>query len=156
MTNLEVNKENAVKAYTAADDKTKTLLANLFGKKTFITDTKELIKTFEDACEAEGIDYEDFLLENGHLPKDEYAYKQLKIIVKALNGGEVLDYKDATVTKYYPYFYSAGSGSGFSFSDAYYVIDHSYVGSRLLLKTSALATYAGKQFTEIYSQYLNA
>jgi hypothetical protein len=152
---LEVKKENAVKAYAEADEKTKSLLANLFGKKAFVTDTTELIKTFADACEAEGIDADEFHNENEDLPADEYAYKQLKIIVKALNGGDVLDYKDASVNKYYPYFYSAGSGSGFSFDG--YDCDgaRSGVGSRLLLKTSTLATYAGKQFTAIYNQYLN-
>ncbi len=155
METLDVNKENAVKAYAEADPKTKSLLANLFGKKTFISDTRELIKTFEDACEFEGIDPDQFASDNEDLSPDEYAYKQLKIIVKALNGGEVQDYKDASVWKYYPYFNSTGSGSGFSCSDSYYDYGYSFVGSRLLFKTSDLAVYAGKKFTSIYNQYLN-
>lgn len=155
METLDVSKENAVKAYAEADQKTKSLLVNLFGKKPFVSDTRELILTFEDACEFEGIDHAQFASENAELPADEYAYKQLKIIVKALNGGEVLDYKDASVWKYYPYFNSAGSGSGFSCGDFFYVRVRSGVGSRLLLKTSDLAVFAGKQFTSIYNQYLN-
>jgi hypothetical protein len=113
--NLEVNKENAVKAFNEADEKTKALLSNLFGEKTFVTDTTKLIKTFADACEYLNIDADEFELENGDLPADEFAYKQLKIIVKALNGGEGQNYKNTSVYKYYPYFYAAGSGSGFSF-----------------------------------------
>lgn len=155
METLEVNKENAIKAYNDADDKTQALLVNLFGKKTFITDTTQLIKTFEDACEYLGIDAEDFKLSAAGDSPDEYAYKQLKIIVKALNGGEVMDYKDTSVYKYYPWFNSAGSCSGFSSYDFFCDDDYSTVGARLCFKTSALAKYAGTQFLNIYNNFIN-
>jgi hypothetical protein len=152
--NLEVNKENAVKAFNEADEKTKALLSNLFGEKTFVTDTTKLVKTFADACEYLDIDADEFELENGDLPADEYAYKQLKIIVQALNGGEVLDYKNTSVTKYYPYFYAAGSGSGFSFRDCACDRTGSFVGSRLVFSSRSLAEFAGQTFLAEYRGFM--
>lgn len=155
MEKLEITKEKALATYASSDEKGKTFLENLFGKKVFVSDITKLIKTFADACLAEGTTEDAFYKKYSHLEKDEYAYLQLKLITKTLNGGEVLQY-DGSTYLYFPYFYSKGSRQGFSFLASYYSRDsNSYVSSRLCSKNSKLATYSGKQFTAIWDAYLN-
>ncbi len=114
------------------------------------------IETFEDACKFDGIDVDAWLKKYGDLPSDVLAYMKLRIIAKALNGGEILDWKDASKYKYYPWFYSVGSSPGFSCRVYAYDYSNSAVGSRLLYKTAEIAKYAGKQFISIYNEYINA
>ena len=78
------------------------------------------IKTFKDACEAVDIEWQEPEL----LPEDVIAYMKLRIICKAINGGEWLDYSDTDKYKYYPYFYSSGSAPGFSCSGCNYVFSN--------------------------------
>lgn len=113
------------------------------------------IGTFEDACLAIGIDPKQFHELNKNLSDDTYAYEQLKVISKALNGGKHMDYSDEDEYKYYPWFNSVGSSSGFSFHDYDYAHSRSYVASRLTYKSREIAEYAGKQFTDIYDKYIN-
>jgi hypothetical protein len=109
------------------------------------------ITTFEEACEAVGIKWEEPI----GLPVDVIAYMKLRIIAKALNGGSWMTYKDTDEGKYYPYFNASGSAAGFSYDVCTYVRSGSFVGSRLTFKTADIAKYAGTQFLEIYNQYIN-
>lgn len=109
------------------------------------------IQTFDDACEALGITWE----EPKDLPADVIAYMKLRIIAKALNGGKWMDYKDTNEYKYYPWFNAAGSASGFSYNGYDYDRLRSFIGSRLTFKTAAIAKYAGTQFLEIFKKYIN-
>jgi len=113
------------------------------------------IKTFEDACACVGIDPKSFHESRKNLSDDTYAYEQLKVISKALNGGKHMDYTDEDEYKYYPWFNAVGSSAGFSFGDYRYVYAVSGVGSRLTYKTSDIAKYAGTQFLDIYNKYIN-
>lgn len=113
------------------------------------------IKTFDDACAAVGIDLKSFQEARENLSTDTYAYEQLKVISKALNGGEHMNYNDTEEYKYYPWFNSVGSSSGFSCGGYGYGNSDSAVGSRLTYKTREIAKYAGEQFLEIYNQYIN-
>ena len=109
------------------------------------------IATFEDACEATKTEWN----EPNDLPTDVVAYMKLRIIAKALNGGEWMDYKDTDEVKNYPWFNSVGSSSGFSYHGCGCDYSHSVVGSRLTFKTADMAKYAGTQFLDIYNQYIN-
>ncbi|WP_286753895.1 MULTISPECIES: hypothetical protein [Sphingobacterium] len=113
------------------------------------------IKTIDDACAALGIDLVIFLDGIKNLTPDTNAYEQLKVVVRALNGGEHMDYKDEDEYKYFPYFNSVGSASGFSFRDCGYGHSDSSVGSRLAYKSREIAEYAGKQFIGLYDQHIN-
>ncbi|MGJ1407426.1 hypothetical protein [Sphingobacterium siyangense] len=113
------------------------------------------IKTIEDACAALGIEPITFLDGIKNLTPDTNAYEQLKVVVRALNGGEHMDYKDEEEYKYFPYFNSVGSASGFSFRDYFFGRSHSFVGSRLAYKSREIAEYAGKQFIGLYDQHIN-
>ena len=115
------------------------------------------IKTFEDACKKEGID-------PGYLPTfpaqlEEFikpvtaAYK-LMVIFKAINNGWKPDWNNWDQYKYYPWFEVLSSGFGFSYSFFVFDSTHTCVGSRLCFKSRELSTYAGKQFNDIYNDYL--
>ena len=114
------------------------------------------IKTFEYACAFEGIDPVEWLEERKSLATDERAYGKLRIIVKAINGGIAMDYKDTSVYKRYPWFNAVGSGAGFSFNADDYGRSYSGVGSRLCFTTADRVKYAATQFIEIYNEYINA
>ena len=118
-------------------------------------DIKEKIKTFSDVLNHLGIDEEDFEDENKNLSPDEVAYRKVKLIVNALNDGWNPDWTDSSQYKYSPWFkMGSSSGSGFSYDVYGYWYTGSYVGSRLCFKSRELAEYAGKQFTEIYKEFM--
>lgn len=118
------------------------------------------IKTFEDACKAEGLKSEQALPDVSTIsPADQepiIAYSKLLIIARALNrtanGGEEWkpDWNNYDEYKYYPWFEMGGS-SGFRFNDYDYWRTRSGVGSRLCFKTRELAEYAGKEFIDLYN-----
>ncbi|GAB1462206.1 hypothetical protein [Pedobacter sp.] len=118
------------------------------------TDYKD-IKSFEDACAFENVDIAAFNSLVKDLPDDIAAYMKLRIIVKAINGGKSMDFKNTNENKYYPWFNAAGSVSGFSYYYYYYVDGCSSVSSRLCFIDSKRAEYAGKQFLSIYNEYIN-
>lgn len=113
------------------------------------------IKTFGDVCNFLGIDQAEFEEENSHLPEDVYAYMQLRLISKALNGGDHMNYDDVEEYKYYPWFNSVGSSSGLSYGGYRYDRTVSDVGSRLVYKSREIAEYAGRTFIDIYNKYIN-
>ncbi|MBA4852039.1 hypothetical protein [Emticicia sp. BO119] len=113
------------------------------------------ITTVEDAFSFLDINYTEWLEKHKELPSDVLAYMQLTHITKAINGGEWMTYESTNEYKYYPWFYAKGSPSGFSYCGYVSVNDYSRVGSRLTFKSREIAIYAGKQFIEIYNQYIN-
>ncbi|ASK29690.1 hypothetical protein CEY12_06035 [Chryseobacterium sp. T16E-39] len=118
-------------------------------------DIKERIKSFSEVLNILEIDEDDFDEENEDLSADEVAYRQIKLIVKALNEGWIPDWTNSKQYKYFPWFnMGSSSGSGFSYGGYGGWNARSAVGSRLCFKSRELAEYAGKQFTEIYKQYM--
>jgi hypothetical protein len=115
------------------------------------------------------------------LSDDIVAYLKLRIIVATLNEGWKPQFTE-NEWRYFPYFHlytqeeydnffnekqkadcvlfggSAHNGAycGFAFAYSSYAPSRatSYFGSRLCFKTSELAVYAGRQFTNIYFDYL--
>lgn len=155
METLEISKENALKAFNEASEKDKDFLKDLFGKKVFVSNIMEAITSFEDALEYTGETPEQFHERTINDTDDEKAYKELKIIAFALNEGKHMDYKNTNEYKYYPWFYSAGSGSGFAYFGYRYDGVCSFVGARLCVDSSAKAKYMGTQFLSIYNRYIN-
>lgn len=115
----------------------------------------ERVKTFEDACRELGISK----IELGITGMDEdqesiEAYAKLIIIARALNEGWQPDWSDQSQYKYVPWFeHKSGFGLSYDGCDRWY--SHTTVGSRLCYKSRQLAEYAGKQFADIYNQYLS-
>lgn len=141
----------------------------------------ERIKTFEDACNELGIDHNEWMQDKKELglEADVIAYLKLRIIAAALNEG----WKPQFTTdeyRYFPWFClytqseidemneedknrvvcrsfsSADAYGGVAFANTSYdsSLTVTYVGSRLAFKTRELAEYAGRQFVEIWADYV--
>lgn len=148
METLQINKANALTAYEGATLKGKKLLSDLFGEKVFVKDIREVIKSYEDACEYVGVkplQLSDF----NFLPEQdrEYHYHDHRqvIIKRALNEGWIADHSNDD-RKYTIWYKRAGSGVGFSYFDYHYGDSHSLVGSRHEFKSLELGKYFASQF----------
>lgn len=144
-------------------------------------DVRKRIKTFEDACREIGIDAEAWNRDKISLglEPDVLAFLKLRIIVKALNEGWEPQFTEDEC-RYYPWFilytreeynkldeeeksrvvYGSNSDvyalGGVSY--AYAVSDSSVanasIGVRLAFKTSELAAYCGRQFLDIWADFV--
>lgn len=144
-------------------------------------DVRKRIKTFEDACHEIGIDAEAWNRDKISLglEPDVLAFLKLRIIVKALNEGWEPRFTEDEC-RYYPWFIlytgeeynkldeeeksrvvyrsnlDANALGGVSY--AYASLDSSFasavVGVRLAFKTSELAAYCGRQFLDIWADFV--
>lgn len=141
----------------------------------------ERVKTFKDACNELGIEHDKWVQDKKDLglEADVIAYLKLRIIAAALNEG----WKPQFTTdeyRYFPWFYlytqseidemseeeksrvvyrsSSHAVANGGVALAVTVNDSSYtlpsIGSRLAFKTRELAEYAGRQFVEIWADYV--
>lgn len=144
-------------------------------------DVRKRIKTFEDACHEIGIDAEAWNRDKISLglEPDVLAFLKLRIIVKALNEGWEPRFTEDEC-RYYPWFilytgeeynkldeeeksrvvcrsniYAYALG-GVSFAYASYdsSFTNAYIGVRLAFKTSELAAYCGRQFLDIWADFV--
>jgi hypothetical protein len=118
-------------------------------------DITERIKDFADVLSYHNILNDEFEKHCQNLSDDEIAYKQMKLIVSALNEGWVPDWQDSDQYKYYPWFdMNDSSSSGrFSFDYSGYQRSASGVGSRLCFKSRELCEYACRTFLDIYRKF---
>ena len=144
-------------------------------------DVRKRIKTFEDACHEIGIDAEAWNRDKISLglEPDVLAFLKLRIIVKALNEGWEPRFTEDEC-RYYPWFIlytgeeynqldeeeksrvvyrsynNANALGGVSYAVA--VNDSSFpnasIGVRLAFKTSELAAYCGRQFLDIWADFV--
>lgn len=144
-------------------------------------DVRKRIKTFEDACHEIGIDAEAWNRDKISLglEPDVLAFLKLRIIVKALNEGWEPQFTEDEC-RYYPWFilytgeeynkldeeeksrvvcrsssYAYALG-GVSCASASYdsSFSNAYIGVRLAFKTSELAAYCGRQFLDIWADFV--
>jgi len=160
---MKISTEALIKEYSKADKKGKLMLERIHGKEIFmpkILPLRERLTTFEDFCKEDGKNAKTLIAKwkkNGDTP-DEIAYKQLKLMVRVLNGGRLVDL--ATNIKaigYAPYHYGT-SGSGFVFSNTNSGNTSTYtcVGSRLLCENDADARFLGTNFKDIWEAFKRA
>lgn len=144
-------------------------------------DVRKRIKTFEDACREIGIDAEAWNRDKISLglEPDVLAFLKLRIIVKALNEGWEPQFTEDEC-RYYPWFilytreeynkldeeeksrvvcrsYNAASAlGGVSYAGANYGSSYAnaFIGVRLAFKTSELAAYCGRQFLDIWADFV--
>lgn len=151
---LEVDKKNAIMAWSKADSKGKELLENLYGKDVFKNiDITDRIKTFEDACQETGRPKVPNL---SNVPEDlkerfERIYEMI-VIAEALNEGWTPNWDASNERKWRPYFIMSPSSFAFYCSYCAYSCARAGCGSRLCFKTEALASYAAKQFLDIWKK----
>lgn len=144
-------------------------------------DVRKRIKTFEDACREIGIDAEAWNRDKISLglEPDVLAFLKLRIIVKALNEGWEPQFTEDEC-RYYPWFilYTREEYNKLdeeeksrvvcrSFGNAYALggVSCAYaggdssgtsagIGVRLAFKTSELAAYCGRQFLDIWADFV--
>lgn len=166
--------------YTQLNDEQKAVLNDIFGEDTFKPkDIRDRVKTFEDACTVLGIDHDEWKKRHLMFDKDVLAYLKLRVIAKALNEGWYPKFTEDE-RRYYPWFYiitkeeydnlsaeekrrcvgrayvNAYAFGGLVYADAGSASSSSYasLGARLAFSNYDLAVYAGKQFIDIWADFV--
>lgn len=157
MERLYVDKEKAKSLYEKASPEFQAMLEDTFGKRLFKR-VQDRIKSYEDACNEIGLDPEDLPDVENCEPEDRasiIAFYKLTIIARALNEGWTPNWKDSDERKYYPWF-NVTNPVGFVFAYTYDTATDASAtfGSRLCCKSEELAEYFGKQFEELWAEYL--
>lgn len=178
ITNEQQNELQAI--YAQLNSEQQTLLVNIFGEDTFKPkDIRDRVKTFEDACTVLGIDPDEWKKKHLMFDKDVLAYLKLRVITQALNEGWYPKFTEDE-RRYYPWFYilpqeeydnlsaeekrrcvgrarsHAGASGGLVYADADSASSYSGTGSgaRLAFSNYDLAVYAGKQFIDIWADFV--
>ena len=169
-------------AREAGADSTMKVLEALFGKETFKPkDITERVKSFEDACRELGKSHPLVCQYNAidDVDTNLNAYLKLRIICAALNEGWEPKFTEDEV-RWYPWFwlyttqeiedmdeqekqerhlistgdYETGY-AGFAYASSCNAPSNAStnVGSRLCLKSEALAVYCGKQFIDLWADF---
>lgn len=149
---LTLQKSTAKKIYPDSPEWFKEILEENFGKDLFKKRSFEDIKTIEDAADETG-HTKGYLRMQDAESADEWVYRMLKMVIKAINQGWVPDWDNKSQYKYWPWF-NLSSGSGFSIADSLYDCEYTGVGSRLCFESEAKSNYAAKQFSDLYKQFL--
>lgn len=156
MKTLQIEESKARSIYKTASPELKIMLEDTFGKEFFSLKVTERIKSYLDACQELGVEpiSESVLTSNG-FTKDEIAYRKIKTITEALNEGWKPNWNDENQKKWIPWFYpNSSSGFVFGYTIYYDSAAHAGNGLRLCFKSDELATYAGKQFVELYKEFI--
>lgn len=156
MKTLQIEESKARTLYKSASSEFKTMLEDTFGKGFFSQKVTERIKTYEDACRELNINpIDETTLTSNGFTKDEIVYRKIKTITEALNEGWQANWNDENQNKWTPYFYP-NSPSGFVFYSANcdFSLAAAANGVRLCFKSDELATYAGKQFVDLYKEFI--
>lgn len=157
MKTLQISEQKARELYKSGSGELRSILEESFGKDFFSQKITDRVKTYEDACRELSMNPldENKLMKLG-LTKHDIAYQKLVTIVKSLNEGWVLDVCDNRVYRWYPWFVTNGSPSSFAFGGSFY--DNAFStagsGSRLCFKNKELSEYCGKQFIELWKQFI--
>ncbi|MDV3537940.1 hypothetical protein CMU94_02235 [Elizabethkingia anophelis] len=156
MNNLEITQEAAIKAYSEASKNGKLLLENLFGKKVFLVDIKERIKSVEDSINELGEKDVEVItlrvLEDAGINNHVLYTQWLVVIIKALNEGWEPDWGNGEYDKWVNWFNMPSENGRFSFDDSDTLHSGSACAARLCFKSKDLAEYAAKQFLDVYEK----
>ena len=124
-------------------------------------DVRDRIKTFEDACTELG-DVHPFVQQyyytaaaykDDPMTEDFIAYLKLRIITAALNEGWEPQFV-AGESRWYPWFSAIQGVLECTNANKAGVLSYAVNGVRLAFKSRELAEYAGKQFVDIYKDFL--
>lgn len=179
--NITISKDYLLKAYRAAGPALKEFMKQLFGPDTFAIsfNVMDRVKTFQDAVDELGNDnplvrqYNQIYSELGNLMgTDIIAYLKLRIITAALNEGwepqHTMDER-----RFFPCFtlltkegydmlndadkkkcVSANGAIIYAFAGCYSAVYNAADGACFAYKTRELAKYAGKQFLNIWADFV--
>lgn len=157
MKTLQISEQKARELYKSGSGDLKSILEESFGKDFFSQEITDRVKTYEDACTELGINplNEAKLMDLG-LTKHDIAYQKLVTIIKALNEGCEPDVCDSNIYRWYPWFKPNESPSSFAFGVSLCASARAVAGSgsRLCLKNEKLSDYCGKQFINLWKQFI--
>ena len=129
----------------------------------------ERVKSFEEACAAQGLDPNTVLPDVTCLPESDRkavtSFAMMCIINRSLNTDPETnqewkpDWNDSDQEKYYPWFEvvekpEGASGFGLSFVVCGCDYSGTDLGVRLFYRDSKTAIYAGETFTELYENMI--
>lgn len=179
---MEIKEENILNAYKEGDENVKKLLCGLFPQIEFKgSSIMDRVKTFADACKEIGEDsYLYNCYESARIADDPdlVAFLMLRIIVAALNEGWRPTFGEDEM-RWYPYF-TLWTKEEFkekssewknenslvqldNYVTKYECLSYTYtamvshselINHHLYLKNEELAEYCGKQFIELWADYL--
>lgn len=151
MKTLQLKLETARKLYPTAAPEFRQMLEETFGKEALKQSVIDRIKTYEDACRELGIE-DPSITFSGGISEEEtlstIAYIQLRRITEALNEGWKPDWENTNELKHYNWF-NMNSSAAPGYSHAF-----SRIAAHLYFKSRELAEYAGKQFEDIYREFM--
>lgn len=156
MKTLKLEDKTARQLYKTADKTFKAVLEENWGKAFFSEKIIDRIKTWEDICEYKNIDEDDvlpFKKPKNKLQRHLNAVVKINLLSEVLNEGVIMDFNNRSQAKYYPYFEKTASGWVVG-SGNFYFVYLAVLGSCFYFKDSETALYAGKQFLDIYVDYL--
>ena len=150
-----MKKEKMVQLYEKSDNELKKKLIDIFGEDYFPKKTIETVRTIDDAFRIWNTSESEKLEIEKIASIDEKAYRELKIITKALNGDDwEANYNDSSQKKWSPWFSTSASGFAFRNSGFDYSHTTTLLGARLCFKSKEISDYAGNQFLQQYKSFL--
>jgi hypothetical protein len=150
---LEISLEMARELYSTSNQvEFKKMLEANFTKEELIGDITHLIKSFDDVLgynkKHKSSFYDEYITNKSCGNDFSVAFLRLKMLEFALNEGERPKLGER---RYYPYF--EVKRAGLVFFSSHYGSDFS-CGSVSYFKNEKLATYAGKNFTSLFKDFL--
>lgn len=124
------------------------------------------ITSVEAACEYLELDYDNLMSKEKDLPEDVFAYMCLRIVTRAINNGELMDFRDDR-WMYRPWLWvrelldhvenPENEIAGFGCSDAHLApsTTAACVGSRLCFISRARCEFAMANFPALYAKFYN-
>jgi hypothetical protein len=149
-------------------EKAAEVLSQEYGKEVFIFESissvchekevNEIIDSFDKACEYLNRDDKYNCAEgNRHYTAIQSMFK-LVTIAEAWNKADDFtpDFSDKNQYKYFPWFVYSGATAGFAYANtnAAASTTHTDIGSRLCFKTRERAEQFGKQFIDLWNDFL--
>lgn len=110
---LELQKQKALDAYETGSKKEKNFLEKLYGKKVFLKEITERIKTVVDVLEDNDVTQEQLDRWFENVPEHFKHQFIAELLCKSLNEGWTPNWDDSSEGKYYPWFKMGSSGFRF-------------------------------------------
>lgn len=156
MKTLQLEDQKARELYKTGSTELKQILLSTWGKDFFSEKITDRIKTWEDVLAEANVKEEDiipFLHPKNKQQKSLNAIAKIQLLSQVLNEGWKPDFSNYTECKYYVWFeYKNGA---WRFFGLFCRNDSASLGAGFYFKTKELAEYAGKQFLNIYQDYLS-
>lgn len=156
MKTIQLSVQKAAELYKTASPEFKQLLEQNFTKEQLSEKITDRMKSWLDLVEFLGGKY------NIHLPywddtvdkkcKSQNAFAKIQYINDVLNEGWKPDFNNRNEYKWFPYFEK--TKSGWVFLGSLCFGSSGCMGSGFYFKSKELSDYAGRQFLDIYKEYL--